>query len=200
MGLVYMYMYLWQPSSGNWYNESLVTRRLKWYRENSVFSVLWKTWGVDIQKYKKACHNTICKGSWNVETWIWTVRHCMPVEWFYRTSKPISKFHSHAQQQLKVKTSGRPLDNQTWQTDNWKTAPLAKVVWVLKPNFHCCLYASLIVQWPARSFHLPHDCESGLCVSFHIKLLCPLSYTMWIKLGTGPKPKPNPTPNTNPKP
>ena len=29
-------------------------------------------------------------------------------------------------QSLKVKHSGGPLDNQTWQTE-WKTAPLAKV-------------------------------------------------------------------------
>ena len=37
----------------------------------------------------------------------------------------ISQFDNHAQS-LKVKHSGGPLDNQTWQTE-WKTAPLAIV-------------------------------------------------------------------------
>ena len=37
----------------------------------------------------------------------------------------MSHFHNHAQQ-IKVKNSGGPLDNQTWQTEG-KTAPLAKV-------------------------------------------------------------------------
>ena len=44
------------------------------------------------------------------------------------TEKPLlqtMQFHNHAQQ-LKVKNSGGPLDNQTWQTEG-KTAPLAKV-------------------------------------------------------------------------
>ena len=36
----------------------------------------------------------------------------------------IRQFHKHAQW-LKVKSSGGPLDNQTWQTE-WKTVPLAK--------------------------------------------------------------------------
>ena len=36
-----------------------------------------------------------------------------------------SQFHNHMQY-LKVYNSGRPLENQTWQTE-WKTAPLAKV-------------------------------------------------------------------------
>ena len=37
----------------------------------------------------------------------------------------MNQFHNHAQY-LKVKNSGGPLDNQTWQTE-WKTALLAKV-------------------------------------------------------------------------
>ena len=37
----------------------------------------------------------------------------------------LSQCHNHAQY-LKVRNSGGPLDNQTWQKE-WKTAPLAKV-------------------------------------------------------------------------
>ena len=42
-----------------------------------------------------------------------------------KIDKRMDQFHNHAQQS-KVKYSGGPLDNQTWQTE-WKTAPLAKV-------------------------------------------------------------------------
>ena len=55
--------------------------------------------------------------------------------------------------------SGRPLDNQTWQTEG-KAAPMAKVkllsmktkLWklLLWPAVHM---PSLIVQWPVRIFH-----------------------------------------------
>ena len=68
----------------------------------------------------------------------------------------ISQFHNHAQS-LKVKTSGGPLDNQTWQTE-WKTTPLTKVQLCEHENqtleaymlLQTCCMQNVIVQWPAR--------------------------------------------------
>ena len=67
-----------------------------------------------------------------------------PLQFCYRKKKRFhseifkfgvkSQIHNHTQQ-LKVRISNRPLNNQTWQTE-WKTAPLAKMhVWVQKPHF-----------------------------------------------------------------
>ena len=53
-----------------------------------------------------------------------------------------------------MKNSGRPLDNQSWQTE-WKTAPLAKVQLCGYENqtvealvVAAIIMPSLIVQWP----------------------------------------------------
>ena len=69
-----------------------------------------------------------------------------------------------------MKNSGRPLDNQTWQTE-WKTVPLAKVQSCEYKNQ--TLEAFVVVSRLSAKFDCPvacknfsllataHDCETG---------------------------------------
>ena len=82
----------------------------------------------------------------------------------------------------KVKNSGRPLDNQTWQTE-WKTASSAKEQVCEYKKQLCKLLLwpavwmqSLNVQWPIRTSHsTAHDCETGL---LHPDVIYTLSFKL----------------------
>ena len=87
----------------------------------------------------------------------------------------MSQICNHAQllKGIKKKQSGRPLDNQTWQTE-WKTAPLTKVqllristkLWKLLLQPAICVQSLIVLSSQSRFFTLlvatAHDCESGL--------------------------------------
>ena len=60
----------------------------------------------------------------------------------------ISQFYNHVQR-LKGKNSGRPLDNKTWDTNDW---PQHKPILTQWSSLPFCV-SSLIVQWPARICH-----------------------------------------------
>ena len=85
----------------------------------------------------------------------------------------ISQFHNHAQY-LKVKHSGGPLHNQTWQTE-WKTAPLVNVrLWEYYSQIFevfvvaSCLSAKFDCPVVCQNLSLlatAYDCETGSKVS-----------------------------------
>ena len=79
----------------------------------------------------------------------------------------MSQFHKHAQL-LKVKHSGGPLDNQTWQTE-CNTAPLAKAQLCECVNQYLESFAAVSSVY--AKFNCPvarqtllataHDCKTG---------------------------------------
>ena len=82
----------------------------------------------------------------------------------------ISHFHNHAQS-LKVKHSGGPLDNQTWQTNGWPQQKLPKfgfrthttALWPVEKS--SILSAKIDCPVARQSLLLlatAHDCETGL--------------------------------------
>ena len=82
---------------------------------------------------------------------------------------PVKQFHNHAQW-LKVKNSGGPLDNQTWQT-GWKTAALDKR-WL-------CEYENQTLEAfvAASRLYAKFDCPVARQNFLPLRLIVKLAYT-----------------------
>ena len=82
---------------------------------------------------------------------------------FYSAAYVISQIHNYVQE-LVVKTSDRPLDSETWQTE-CQTAPLAKVQW--------CEYKNQTLEvflWPTFDCPVAHQKFSLLATAHYCKI------------------------------